>query len=55
MFTKAKETGIIFDGLKIKGKIRKTIVRGEVVFSDGEVIGKPGYGTFVRPLSSYHS
>jgi hypothetical protein len=29
-----------------------TIVRGRIVMEDGKVIGKPGEGDFVRPLSN---
>ena len=38
-----------FDGLKVKGIPILTIVRGEVIMKNGEVIGKPGYGKFVAP------
>jgi hypothetical protein len=27
-----------------------TIVRGEVVMDGGEVLGRPGYGEFQRPV-----
>ena len=37
----------IYDGMTLKGWPVTTIVRGEVVMEDGEVIGKPGYGKFV--------
>ena len=36
-----------FEGRKVKGKPILTIVRGEVVAEDGEVVGKPGYGEFI--------
>jgi allantoinase len=38
-----------FDGRDIKGKPVLTMVRGKVVSEDGEVVGEPGYGKFVRP------
>jgi allantoinase len=38
-----------FDGWDIKGKPIMTMVRGKVVAEDGEAIGEPGYGRFVRP------
>jgi dihydroorotase len=37
---------------KVKGYPVMTIVRGEVVMEDNEVIGKPGYGKFIAPSSS---
>ena len=36
-----------FDGFKVKGKPVLTMVRGEVIMENGQVIGKPGYGKFV--------
>jgi dihydroorotase-like cyclic amidohydrolase len=27
-----------------------TMVRGEIVYEDGQVVGKPGYGEFQRPI-----
>lgn len=33
-----------YDGREISANIDRTFVRGEEVFSGGEVIGKPGYG-----------
>ncbi len=37
-----------FEDMRFKGKAIKTIVRGEVVFDNGEIVGKPGYGQFVK-------
>lgn len=36
-----------FEGWKVVGKPFLTIVRGETVFKEGEVIGKEGYGRFI--------
>ncbi len=49
MFTKSKIT--VFDGMKIKGKIKKTIVKGNVVFDCGKFPVKSGYGEFITPKS----
>jgi dihydroorotase-like cyclic amidohydrolase len=39
-------------GEKLKGKIYMTIIRGEMVYREGEgVIGKRGYGQFVKSKS----
>ena len=35
-------------GRKFTGKVVRTIVRGETVFVDGEMTGRPGWGQFVR-------
>lgn len=36
-------------GRKFRGRVIRTIVRGKTVFVDGEVVGKTGWGGFVRP------
>jgi dihydroorotase-like cyclic amidohydrolase len=38
-----------YHGRKIKGKVTHTIVRGNIVMENGEVIGKPGYGKYIIP------
>ena len=39
-----------YEGMKGTGMPVMTLVRGQVVYEDGQVIGKPGYGIFQRPL-----
>jgi len=39
-----------YEGMKGTGMPIMTLVRGQVVYEDGQVIGKPGYGIFQRPL-----
>ena len=39
-----------YEDMKGKGMPVMTLVRGEVVFEAGQVIGKPGYGVFQAPL-----
>ena len=41
-----------FDGVKVKGMPTHTIVRGRIVYEEGEIKGKPGWGNFV-PGSAY--
>ena len=36
-----------YDGETFTGRVETTVVRGEVVFDDGEVTGEPGYGEVV--------
>jgi dihydropyrimidinase len=38
---------IVYEGRNLKGWPVKTIVRGELVAEDFEVVGKIGYGKFV--------
>ncbi|MCG3226069.1 MAG: dihydroorotase [Candidatus Heimdallarchaeota archaeon] len=47
MFTKQKIT--IFDGWKLHGKIEKTIIRGEIVYEEGQFFTERGNGVFISP------
>ena len=38
----------VFEGFKVEGLPRFTLSRGEIVFTDGKVTGKPGRGRFVK-------
>jgi dihydroorotase-like cyclic amidohydrolase len=38
-----------FHGWNLVGEIKATFVRGQQVFGDGTVTGRPGSGRFVRP------
>lgn len=43
----------IYDGWTLKGWPTTTIVRGKVVFDDGDIIGKMGHGQFIpRPVNT---
>ncbi|HET9908361.1 MAG TPA: amidohydrolase family protein [Anaerolineales bacterium] len=37
-----------FEGWKVRGKIRKVVLRGKTVFEDGKILAEPGYGENVR-------
>ena len=37
-----------FEGWKVKGKVRKVVLRGKVVFEDGKILAETGYGRDVR-------
>lgn len=39
-----------YDGREVKHRIVRTMVRGQWVFAEGEVLAEPGSGQFVRPL-----
>ncbi|KAJ0061378.1 hypothetical protein NL108_017396, partial [Boleophthalmus pectinirostris] len=45
-FTKSKWTP--FAGRKVKGKVRRVVLRGEVAYIDGQVLVAPGYGEDVK-------
>ncbi len=48
MYSKARDL-TLYDGWNVKGWPIMTILRGEIVMREGEVIGKPGNGKFVSP------
>ncbi len=37
-----------YEGLRVTGRVTTTIVRGEVIYRDGEVVGRPGFGRFQK-------
>jgi dihydroorotase-like cyclic amidohydrolase len=39
-----------WEGTEVQGAPVMTVVRGTTVMDDGEIVGKPGYGQFVRPI-----
>lgn len=48
-YTKAKEIALVYDGLEVEGVPTATLVNGVEVMRDGEIVAKPGEGTFVKP------
>ncbi len=36
-----------YEGMEVQGKVMKTILRGQVIYSDGEILAQPGFGEFV--------
>lgn len=47
----SKQKVTAFDGYKGRGIPRTTIVKGSMVMEEGEVIGQPGFGEFLRPIA----
>ncbi len=45
--SKSKCGWILYDGMKTKGELKMTFLRGKMIMQNGEIIGKQGYGTFV--------
>jgi carbamoyl-phosphate synthase/aspartate carbamoyltransferase/dihydroorotase len=37
-----------FEGMMVKGRVRRVVLRGQEVVRDGEVMAKPGYGRNIR-------
>jgi len=37
-----------FQGMKVTGMVKRVVLRGKVVYVDGEVLAKPGYGLDIR-------
>jgi allantoinase len=40
-------------GTTFKGRIEQTFVRGKLVYKDGKILAKPGYGKALRRISPY--
>ena len=48
MFTKCRDSALVYDGWEIYGKPEKTIVRGNVVFNNGKITVSSGYGEIIK-------
>lgn len=51
MKSKSRAAARLFDGWEVRGWPVMTVVRGQVVMRDGEVVGERGHGKMVRPLT----
>lgn len=51
LFSKAKACDKLYEGMTFQGKVDRTIVNGRTVFHNGQIVGQPGWGRFVRPLN----
>lgn len=40
-----------YNGLEITGSVYRTLVRGKIVYDDGSINAKPGFGTFIAPVN----
>jgi dihydroorotase-like cyclic amidohydrolase len=49
--SRAKASGRVWQGYPLTGRVVTTIVRGNVVYDRGEIVGSPGYGEIVRPVA----
>lgn len=50
MKTKARDIALLWDGKQVKGKVETTVVRGSIVFQNGELQVSPGYGNVITPV-----
>jgi len=48
MFTKCRDSALVYDGWEVYGKPEKTIVRGKIIFDNGEIVATPGYGEVLK-------
>jgi carbamoyl-phosphate synthase/aspartate carbamoyltransferase/dihydroorotase len=39
-----------FEGMQLRGKVRRVNLRGQLVFEDGELIARPGYGRDITDI-----
>ncbi len=47
-FSRSPESMRVYDGWHFQGRVVSTVVRGLLVYREGEVTGQPGHGQFVR-------
>lgn len=47
----SKQKITAFEGHRGRGRPVTTIVRGKVIMDDGEVIGRPGFGEYMKPIT----
>ncbi len=47
--TKSRDNMAIYDGVRMRGRVVSTFVRGVRVFHEGVITGPAGHGRFVRP------
>lgn len=52
MFTKCRESALVYEGWEVYGKPEKTVVRGNVVFDNGKITVSPGYGEIIKVCGS---
>lgn len=49
LFSTSRRSARIFEGRTLRGRVVRTLLRGETVYQDGRVTGRPGGARFVRP------
>jgi dihydropyrimidinase/allantoinase len=51
MYSKSRDSARLYDGWEVTGWPVLTVVRGQVVMRDGQIVGRRGTGVMVRPCS----
>lgn len=51
-FAKSRSAHTPLEGRRIRGKVLRTVLRGNTVYDNGKITVQPGYGTFIHPLHS---
>ncbi len=49
LYTEARLCDRLYDGMMFRAKIISTLLGGQVIYYDGEVLGRAGAGQYVRP------
>lgn len=49
MFTKSKESAVLYEGTPLYHRVERTLVRGATVFQDGKFTGSTGFGQLIKP------
>ena len=49
LFTKARGSAALYEGIPMHYRVARTYVRGQAVYAEGRITGKQGWGTFVSP------
>ncbi|MGH3075760.1 MAG: amidohydrolase family protein, partial [Gaiellales bacterium] len=42
-----------FDGRRVQARVVRTVVRGETVYADGEIVAEPGFGAYLSCHDDY--
>lgn len=45
--SKTKTVHNLYHGMKMKGKVEQTYVRGQLVYNDGEITAQNGFGQYI--------
>ena len=49
LFSTSRASARIYDGRTYRGRITRTILRGQTVYQDGQITAEPGTGWFLPP------
>ena len=50
LFTKCRDSAVLYEGIPMYYSIEETFVRGACVFKNGRITGKQGWGNFISPV-----